>query len=222
MVTDIDRQASPTARKMAEALIPSASSGIEGSVSARNCEPSASTSPSAPEARRMGSRNTQISAARSACNPVVSTIPTVAIRRARARSPMPMDRDTSATAPIIMPMATDMTANWIVPAIPTAAIIASTRSWEIHQSARKSTRNVKDRPSAPESAMVTTWRIRLPVTNFPCWGPAIYSAATGRPRAKIVSYPGSGWRGIISARSSEAMAKPAARPKTAPGDRTHR
>jgi len=67
-----------------------------------------------------------------------------------------MDRATRATAPIIMPMPSDRIANWMVPAMPTAAISAWMPRREIQKSARKSTRKVKDSPSAPESDMTAT------------------------------------------------------------------
>ena len=49
-----------------------------------------------------------------------------------------------------------------------------------------------------------------------------YSAGAANPRAKTVSRPFSGWRGIISAKASETAAIPAAKPKTPPGETIQR
>ena len=69
---------------------------------------------------------------------------------------MPSARLTKATAPIIIPTATDITKNWIVPAKPMAVISTSFSRRLIHHSARKSTRNRKLSPSEPVSVITTT------------------------------------------------------------------
>ena len=91
----------------------------------------------------------------------------VPIARARSWSRCPSARETIATAPIIIPMLIEITKNWIVPAKPTAEISTSSPNWLIHQSARKSTRNIKESPKDPVSVMITTWRMVEPVVNLP-------------------------------------------------------
>ena len=49
-----------------------------------------------------------------------------------------------------------------------------------------------------------------------------YSAGAGLNRLKMVSCPGSGWRGIKSASRKEQVAIPAARKNTAPGEISQR
>ena len=186
IVTVIDRQASPAARKRPDEVMPSAISGRDGSETVRNLSARSSTAPSAPDAVRIGTRNVQTAAASPVCTATDSTSAVPAMWRAFSRSPRPSVRDTSATAPIIMPMATDITANWIVPAMPTAAIICSCPSRPIHHSARKSTRNVKVSPAVPDSAMTVTWRARLPVTNL--------AGAPFRAGSRVIAVSGRGLR----------------------------
>ena len=161
-------------------------------------------------------------AAMAACTTQAMTTALPAMRRASSRRPAPMARDTSTVAAIISPMPEETEKNWIAKAKPIAATSRGSPSKDTQKRFVASTRKTKVMPAAPVMVMRTTWPMVDPARNRPSTLMRGYSAGAGAKREKIVSFPGSGWRGIISASVSDVAAMAEASRNTDPGDTSHR
>ena len=115
-VTYIARRASPTARKIPENVMPTASGTLAGMLMAMNFDATSADSPCACKTvTRIQSRNTNIAAAMTAEKTAVMMSEDAARRLARGRSPAPSARETVADAAMVSPMLIDMTKNVIKP-----------------------------------------------------------------------------------------------------------
>ena len=156
MVTDIARQASPSARSTPPPTIPSAISGADGSVIHRNRAATSCVSPCAPASDRSGRSQRRTAATTTTCTTIEMITDEVAWRRACSWLPSPMERLTSALVAMARPMPEPMMKNWIVHAKPSAAISVSSRSCDTQKSVAASIRNMNIRPVAAVSVIVTT------------------------------------------------------------------
>ena len=116
-VTYIARRASPTARKIPENVMPTASGTFAGMLMAMNFEATSANSPRACNtAVRTQSRNTNPARAVRADKIAVMISADAASRRARGLSPAPSARETVAEVAIVSPMLIDMMKNVTKPA----------------------------------------------------------------------------------------------------------
>ncbi len=115
-VTYIARRASPTARKMPENAMPTASGTFAGMLIAMNFEATSRGSPRAcSSVANAQSRKTNIAAVVAADRIAAIVSADAASRRARGRSPAPSARDTVAEAAMVSPMLIDMAKNVVSP-----------------------------------------------------------------------------------------------------------
>ena len=148
--------------------MPSAISGIDGSVIARNRPAiAARLALGAGQRQRLVAPDRPPRAAIAACSSEGQRqrAGRVAARPLAAR-PRPSARLTSAVVAIASPMPEEMMKNWMVQAKPSAAISRSSPSRDTQNSVAASIRNMKVSPTAPVSVITTTWRMVEPVVNL--------------------------------------------------------